>query len=57
MLAAVYLNDELSLTANEIAKVGADRRLPCESMAINLSSTKMLPKFCLWIRLVDAKAS
>jgi hypothetical protein len=57
MLATVHLNYQFPLAADEVAKVGSDWRLSNELMAIKLSSAKMLPKFCLCIRLVDAKAS
>lgn len=50
VLAAIYLDDELLLTANEVAKVGSDRRLPHKFAAVDLPGTEMLPKLRFGVR-------
>lgn len=50
VLAAIYLDDELLLAANEVAKVGSDRRLPHKFAAVDLPGTEMLPKLRFGVR-------
>jgi hypothetical protein len=57
VLATIHLNHQFPLAADEVTKVGPYWCLSNKFMAINLPSAKMLPKFRLCIRLVDAKAS
>jgi len=43
VLAAIHLNNELPLTANEVADVSAYRHLPREFVAVDLSVADAIP--------------
>jgi hypothetical protein len=50
VLPAIHFDNELSLTANEIAKVRIDRRLSHKFVATILPGAQMLPKFRFGVR-------
>ena len=54
MLAAIELDDDTGFETNETTDIDADRMLPPELIAIQLSSTQAIPKTSLCFRLVLA---
>jgi hypothetical protein len=53
MLPAVDLNNQTSLTTDEIADVAGYRFLPDEFLSVDLPATNAIPENCLRVGLVD----
>jgi hypothetical protein len=53
MLSAVDLNNQTSLTTDEIADVAGYRFLPDEFLSVDLPATNAIPENCLRVGLVD----
>lgn len=55
MLAAIGLDDQMPIPADEIADVGSDGLLPYELVAMQLTIANMLPEQAFGIGLADRR--
>ena len=57
MLATINFNDDATFETDKVCDIWADRMLPPESMAIDLTLTKMTPEMSLGVGHVAAQVT